>query len=193
MSKAPSKLSDNLTFITGNQNKADFLVKHLGMPVAHHKLDLDEIQSLDVHAVVEHKVWQAYKLLRRPVLVEDASLTFTAMGRLPGTFVKWFIEELGYNGLLNLAASLPEQTALGCVCYGLFDGSQIQFFDGEMHGRISWETRGSGGFGFDPIFINDGFSKTRGEMTEAEYAQTSSRTMAIKKLRSFLTSRANGL
>ena len=178
----------NLTFITGNQNKADFLAKHLGIPVDHHKLDLDEIQSLDPHEVVEHKVRQAYDLLHAPVLVEDAGLRFAAMGKLPGTFVKWFIEEIGYDGLLRLANSLPDQTAVGRVCYGLYDGKELHFFDGEMRGRIAKEARDGGmGFGFDPIFINDGFDRTRAEMTEEEYARTSYRTPAIEKLRDFLT------
>lgn len=183
----------DLTFITGNQNKADFLAKHLGVPVAHHKLDLDELQSLDPQAVVEHKVLQAYTVLHKPVLVEDAGLIFTAMGRLPGTFVKWFIEEVGYDGLLRLAHCLPDQTAVGRVCYGLYDGKDLHFFEGEMRGRIADQARGSGGFGFDPIFINDGYDKTRAEMTEEEYAVSSYRTPAIEKLRSFLTSSPNGL
>jgi non-canonical purine NTP pyrophosphatase (RdgB/HAM1 family) len=177
-----------LTFITGNQNKADFLAKHLGIPVAYHRLDLDEIQSLDPHEVVEHKVRQAYDILHKPVLVEDAGLSFVAMGKLPGTFVKWFIEEIGYEGLLRLANNLPDQTAIGRVCYGLYDGKELHFFDGEMHGRIAKEARDGGmGFGFDPIFINDDFNKTRAEMTEEEYARTSYRTPAIDKLRHFLT------
>jgi len=177
----------DLTFITGNQNKADFLAKHLGIPIAHHKLDLDEIQSLDLHTVVEHKVRQAYVQLRKPVLVEDAALVFAAMGRLPGTYIKWFIEEIGYDGLLRLANSLPHQTAIGRVCYGLYDGTDMHFFDGEMYGRIAAEAHDNGrGFGFDPIFINEGFGKTRAEMTEQEYDRTSYRTPAIAQLRSFL-------
>lgn len=177
----------DITFITGNQHKADFLAEHLGLPVAHHKLDLDEIQSLDPHEVVEHKVRQAYDILHTPVLVEDAGLIFTAMGRLPGTYVKWFIEEMGYEGLLKLANNLPEQTAIGRVCYGLYDGTQLHFFDGEMRGHIAAQARDGGqGFGFDPIFINDGFTKTRAEMTATEYARTSYRTMAIDTLRAFL-------
>ena len=178
----------DITFITGNQNKADFLAKHLGFPVAHHKLDLDELQSLDLHTVVEHKVRQAYDILQQPVLVEDASLIFTAMGRLPGTFVKWFIEEIGYDGLLKLANSLPDQTAVGHVCYGFYDGQEVHFFDGEMRGRIAEEAKDNGqGFGFDPIFINDGFDKTRAQMTDEEYAATSYRMGGIHKLRAFLT------
>lgn len=177
-----------LTFITGNQHKADFLAKHLGMPVAHHKLDLDELQSLDLHEVVEHKARQAYDLLQKPVLVEDASLSFTALGRLPGAFIKWFIEEIGYDGLLALANSLPDQTAVGHVCYGLYDGRELHFFDGEMRGHIAARASDGGrGFGFDPIFINEGYDVTRADMTEAEYDQTSYRTMALDKLRIFLT------
>lgn len=172
-----------ITFITGNQNKADFLAKHLSMSVAHRKLDLDEIQSLDPHEIVEHKVRQAYAVLKAPVLVEDAGLAFTAMGPLPGSLVKWFIEEIGCDGLARLATGLPEQTALARVCYGLYNGGEVHFFDGEMRGRIAAEPRGSGGFGFDPIFINDGFDTTRAEMTEEDYTRTSYRAVAIEKLR----------
>lgn len=177
-----------LVFITGNQNKADFLAKWLGRPVEHHKLDLDELQSLDLRTVVEHKARQAYDILKKPVLVEDASLTFEAMGRLPGTFIKWFIEELGYDGLLRLANSLPSQVAHGRVCYALCDGKEVHIFEGEMHGHIAPEARGSGGFGFDPIFINDGYTETRAEMDEATYAKTSYRTDAMAKLKRYLDS-----
>lgn len=173
-------------FITGNQNKADFLAKWLGHPVEHRKLDLDELQSLDLRAVIEHKARQAYAILKRPVLVEDAALIFPAMGRLPGTFVKWFIEEMGYDGLLRLAHSLPSQEAVGRVCYGLCDGKRVRMFDGEMRGRIAREPRGGGGFGFDPIFINKGYDITRAEMSEADYAKTSYRTAAMKKLKEYL-------
>lgn len=178
----------NLVFITGNQHKADFLAKWLGHPVQHHKLDLDELQSLDLHEVVDHKVRQAYEILKKPVLVEDASLTFTAMGRLPGTFIKWFIEELGYDGLLRLANSLPDQEAIGRVCYAYYDGKDLKIFEGEMRGRIAPEARGSGGFGFDPIFIHEGHTQTRAEMDEKLYAELSYRTDALKKLKPFVDS-----
>ena len=38
----------NITYITGNQKKTDFLAKYLGHPISHQKIDLDEIQSLDL-------------------------------------------------------------------------------------------------------------------------------------------------
>ncbi len=51
----------SITFITGNQKKADYLAKYLGFPIEHQKIDLDEIQSLDLREIVEHKVKQAYE------------------------------------------------------------------------------------------------------------------------------------
>jgi inosine triphosphate pyrophosphatase len=178
----------SFTFITGNQHKADYLAKWLEVPVEHHKLDLDEIQSLDLDVVAEHKARQAYEILQRPVLVEDASLTFTAMGRLPGTFIKWFIEELGMDGLVRLAASLPSQDAVGRVVYAFYDGVDLKLFDGEMKGRIVTEPKGDGGFGFDPVFVNDGYGQTRGEMDEDAYVATSYRTKALQKLHAYLAS-----
>lgn len=180
----------NLTFITGNPHKALFLAKWLGHPIAHHKLDLPEIQSLDLHAVVEHKVRKAYDILKKPVLVEDAALTFTAMGQLPGTFIKWFIEEMGHEGLRKLADGLEHREAIGRVSYGFYDGRELRFFDGKMRGSISRETRGNGGFGFDPIFVNEGSQLTRAELPEAEYVKTSYRTEAIQKLQKFLNTEA---
>ncbi|HEU4914607.1 MAG TPA: non-canonical purine NTP pyrophosphatase [Candidatus Saccharimonadales bacterium] len=176
----------NLVFITGNQNKADILQRGLGLPVEHHKLDLEEIQSLDLKAVAEHKARQAFDILGQPVLIEDASLTFTAMGRLPGTFVKWFIEELGIPGLAKLAASLPSQEAVARVLYAYCDGESVQFFEGTMKGKIIGAPRGDNGFGFDPIFINDDYNVTRAEMAVEDYDATSYRTLAMKPLREYL-------
>lgn len=176
----------NLVFITGNQNKANFLQQYFGRPIDHHKLDLDEIQSLDLQTVAAHKAEQAFAMLKRPVLVEDASLAFTAMGRLPGTFIKWFIEDMGIPGLGKLAMSLDSQAALATIVYAYHDGTRVHVFDGYMKGHIVAEPRGENGFGFDAIFVNEGYSQTRGEMSESDYAATSYRTMAMSKLKNYL-------
>lgn len=102
----------DLIFITGNQHKANILAKHLGVAVAHQKLDLDELQSLVLHVVAEHKARQAYDISGKPALVEDVSLTFHALGRLPGPFIKWFIEELSAQqvcDLIELGATVAPQ------------------------------------------------------------------------------------
>lgn len=176
----------DLTFITGNQHKADYLAKWLEMDVPHHKLDLDEIQSLDLQVVAEHKARQAFDVLRTPALVEDVALTFTAMGNLPGTFIKWFLEDLGIEKLAALAHSLGNQQAMASICYAHFDGKEISFFEQDIKGRIAPAPRGSKGFGWNAIFIPDGSDKTFAEMTDDEVRPFSPRFLAIEKLRAFL-------
>ncbi len=176
----------NLTFITGNDEKAKYVAAWLGADVPHHKLDLDEIQTFDLRQLVTHKAKQAYDVLKSPVLIEDAQLVFTAFGQLPGPYIKWFKEELGVDGLCKILNSYDDRSAHGRICYALYDGKTMHFFEGEMHGSIAPEPRGTGGFGYDAVFINDGQPKTRAEMTEQEYADTSYRKQALEKLKEFL-------
>ena len=180
---------NNIVFITGNQNKADYLAKYLGMPINHQKVDLDELQSLDLRAVIEHKVREAYKIVGAPVLVEDISLTFTAMGRLPGTFIKWFLEELGNEGLCRLADGLEHRGAVASIMYGLYDGETLEVFTGSHEGVIADYPRGSEGFGWNPIFIPKGATKTYAEMVDEELMPYSHRAQAVKKLLKYLQSR----
>lgn len=179
---------NDLVFITGNQNKADYMARFLGGTVKHHKLDLDELQSLDHRKVLEHKVRQAYDILKKPVLVEDVSLTLTAMGRLPGTFIKYFVGELGNEGMCRMLDSFDSREAVAVVCYALHDGKEIRYFEGEMRGSIAKKPMGTRGFGYDPIFINDGYTITRGQMTQEEYDLNSGRFKALHKLKAFLES-----
>ena len=92
-----------ITFITGNEKKAEYLARYLRMPITHKKIELDEIQSLDLTKIVEHKVREAYREIRGPVLVEDVALRFTSLGKLPGPFIKFFEQELGLERLASLA------------------------------------------------------------------------------------------
>lgn len=178
---------DSITFITGNQHKADYLARFLGGTVTHHKLDLDELQSLDHRKVLDHKVRQAYDILKQPVLVEDVAMTLSAMGRLPGTFIKYFVEELGPEGICRMLDGFETREAIAVVTYALYDGKKIRYFEGEMRGTIAKKPAGTRGFGYDPIFINDGYKKTRGEMTQEEYDLNSGRFRALHKLKEFLT------
>ena len=106
-------------FITGNQNKANYLALTLGVQVEHRKLDLDEIQSVDPQVVIEHKVRQAYDIVKCPVLVEDTSLSFNALDRLPGTFIKHFVEaKTGLENLCRMLDGLGDQPAYASVITG---------------------------------------------------------------------------
>ncbi len=175
-----------ITFITGNPSKAEQLSRHLDHPVAHRKIELTEIQSLDLEEIVRHKVVEAYKHIQSPVLVEDTSLIFNALGRLPGPLIKWFLTELDNEGLCKIINGYDDRTALAEVCFGYFDGKDIKFFEGRMKGKIAESPRGERGFGWDPIFMPDAHTKTWGEMDPEEQKETSMRRIALKKLESHL-------
>ncbi len=175
-----------LTFITGNAAKAEQLGRHLEHPVAHKKLDLPEIQSLDLHEIVEHKVKEAYKQVGGIVLVEDTSLTFSALGQLPGPLIKWFLTSLGNEGLCKILDSYDDRSAVAEVCFGLYDGTELKMFDGSAKGTVPTLPKGEKGFGWDPAFIPEGYEKTWGEMDAEEQQETSMRRVALKKLEAYL-------
>jgi non-canonical purine NTP pyrophosphatase (RdgB/HAM1 family) len=135
-----------ITFITGNQSKADYLSKYLGFEVSHQKIELDEIQSLDLQEVVEHKVRQAYKIVNGPVLVEDVSLEFKALGRLPGTFIKFYVDEIPFETICRTLDGLNREATARCI-FGYFDGQTLEFFEGSLVGSIAEHPEGDNGFG----------------------------------------------
>jgi non-canonical purine NTP pyrophosphatase (RdgB/HAM1 family) len=175
-----------LTFITGNPGKASLLRGYLDYPVIHKSIDLIEIQSLDLSTIVEYKAKEAYKQVRSPVLVEDTSLRFLALGKLPGPLIKWFLTELGTHGLCRLLDGYSDRSALAEVQFGLYDGRSFRAFSGAVEGSIALTPRGSRGFGWDAIFVPSGSSKTWAEMTDEEARGTSMRMIALKKLETYL-------
>jgi non-canonical purine NTP pyrophosphatase (RdgB/HAM1 family) len=176
----------DFVFVSGNMHKVKWLETWLGRPVEHHKIDLTEIQSLDRKEVLEHKTYEAYGQLNKPVLVEDTVLEFSALGRLPGTFIKFFLEELGSEGLCKILDGYQNRTARAFITYGLYDGEKLNFFEGAVTGSIAPNPKGGSGHGWDPIFIPEGSEKTLAEMDEEEYGKFSPRNKAVAKLKDFL-------
>ena len=175
----------DVVFITGNQAKADYLAKFLGHPVEHQKIELDEIQSLDPKEVVRHKLRKAYAKVGRPVLVEDSSIEFVAMGRLPGTFVKWFQEEMSYEAICRLIDGKDRSAIARCV-YGYFDGKEEQYFEGSMRGTVPQHPSGTSGFGWDSIFIPEGYSVTRAELSPEDDEKTYVQIKPFAQVKAFL-------
>jgi non-canonical purine NTP pyrophosphatase (RdgB/HAM1 family) len=176
-----------VTFITGNQNKADYLARYLGHPVDHIKLDLDEIQSLDLREIVQHKVKQAYRQIQRPVLVEDVALEFAALGHLPGPFIKWFLQELHFAGLCRLVDG-KDRRAVARSVYGYYDGTRLELFEGSLSGSIAQKPGLDKGYGWDAIFIPTGYTTTRSELNEADDKKTYLQIKPLEKVKQFLES-----
>jgi non-canonical purine NTP pyrophosphatase (RdgB/HAM1 family) len=179
----------DFTLITGNPHKVEYLEKWLGLPVRHQSIDLPEIQSLDATEIITAKAEAAYTLVKEPVVVEDVTLTFTAMGRLPGPFIKWFLEDIGPAGLADIARGLPHRQAIAGILYAYYDGTDMQVFEATTEGTVADAPRGVNSFGargWNPIFIPDGSTKTFAEMSDDEVRPFSQRAKAIEKLRAFL-------
>lgn len=166
------------------------LEKFLGHKVIHHDLDLPEIQSLDVKEIVYQKTLDAYKVLKKPVLVDDASLSITAIGGLPGPLVKFFLKAIGGEGICRMVDGYDDRSAVTSLLFGYYDGKDFYSFDAEVPGSISLSPRGDVSkltkMGWNPIFIPSGQNKTVAEMDENLLAKYTPRGHAAKKLALFL-------
>lgn len=174
-----------ITFITGNPKKAEYLAKYLGFPVEHEKIDLDEIQSLDLREIVEHKVRQAYAQVRQPVLVEDVSLEFSCLGRIPWPFIKFFEKELWLDGLCRLLDEKDRGATARCT-FWYYDGEVLKYFEWTISWRIALNPRGKDGFGWDQIFIPYFSDKTAAELSPEEYERFYTEEKPFWKIREYL-------
>lgn len=172
-----------MRFITSNQNKLRELRAHLP-DLEQLDLDLPEIQSLDPHDIIRAKLEAAREHTSEDLIVEDTSLTIDCLGRLPGPFIKYFVEELGPDGIARLVSGYGDTRATARTIIGYASGEKMEFFEGSVRGRIV-APRGENRFGWDPIFEPEGYDRTYAELGEEKHAM-SHRTKAVEKLVSFL-------
>lgn len=180
----------NIVFVTGNQKKADNMARFLGLPIDHRKINLDEIQSLHLEEIIEHKVRQAYEIARVPVIVDDVGLAFTVLGGLPGPFIKFFVEQPdGNEKLCRMLDGFNDRSAVGMATVGYYDGANLKVFSGRIYGTIADHPRGDGGYGWDDIFCPDGYDgKTRSELNPEEYEAVYRAIRPLDELKSYLQS-----
>lgn len=178
----------DVVFVTGNAEKAHHFSRHIGREVEHHAADTDEIQTLDPKVLTAHKAKQAYDQLGRPVLVEDVTLGFSAFNGLPGPFVKFFVDaDGGVTTMCRMLDGFDDRSAQASCTYVYFDGNDTRYFTGSLSGVIARQAKGSGGYGFDRIFIPDGFNgMTAAELDEAAYDRYYSTIKPFDQLKEFL-------
>lgn len=176
----------NLSFVSSNEGKIKEAQKILGFPIDIVKLELDEIQSLNLNNIVIKKAEEAYKKLNKPLLVDDVGLYLNGWSGFPGPFIKFLISKSGNDLLLQMLSSFTDKSAVLKSAIGYHNGKEIMVFIGEVEGDIV-ESRGKGGWGFDSIFVPKGYDKTFAQMTEKEKNKISHRFQALVKLKEYLT------
>ena len=181
-----------ITFVTGNKKKLEEVVAILGgdslpFSIISAKIDLPEMQGADPVEVSLEKCRLAAEQVQGPVLVEDTSLCYNALQGLPGIYIKWFLDKLGHEGLNNLLAAYPDKSAYAqCIfCLSLGPGSTPVAFVGQTPGRIV-PARGPLDFGWDPIFLPDGFEQTYAELSNDAKNSISHRFRSLQKVQEFL-------
>ena len=133
------------------------------------------------------------------VIADDSGLEVEALGGAPGIHSARYagmnatdqektdklLEELTRVGATKNARRARFRCVLALACKGNVLGA----FEGIIKGQIADRPRGSHGFGYDPIFMPDGFQQTFGELAPAEKNQLSHRARALERLRTFLIPR----
>jgi inosine triphosphate pyrophosphatase len=166
--------STPITFVTGNAGKLAELkaILHdlLGtqLPLDAKRIDLPELQG-DPELIVREKCRQAAGIVQGPVLVEDTQLCFHAFGGLPGPYIKYFLQNLGPDGVEKMLLAWDDKRATAQCLFALALDSKTEpeVFCGQTQGHIV-PPRGKHNFGWDPIFQPEGSEKTYAEMSEAE-------------------------
>lgn len=184
------KLSD-LVVVTTNKNKLAEINQILGTNHKVSKIDIPEIQTLDLDELITFKAREAYKRIKKPVLVEDVSLAIKALGGLPGTFVKFFLDALGTEGTVTLVRSRNTSTT-ATAAVAIYDGRTLKIFKGQVKGTLSKTNRGEYGFGFDKVFIPNGYNRTFAEMAPELKNKISHRAKALTKLKKYLINPKSG-
>ena len=177
-----------ISFVTGNKQKFEEAKRLVSIKLNQISLDISEIQDVQQEKIIKHKLKTAYTIIKNPVIVEDTAVHFNALNGLPGALIKWFLDFLGCEGCYKLIENHTDKSAITrCTVGYTSNGKDIYLFTGEIKGIIV-PPKGSNRFGWDRIFIPNGYSKRYSEMTIKEKNKISHRAEAFKKLDNFLKS-----
>ena len=185
-----------LIFATHNNNKvkevAQILPSYLSMKSLTDIGFFDEIEetgkTFEENALLKAKT--IFEKTGKHIFADDSGLVIEALNGAPGVY------SARYAGTGkdedNIAKALKEldgktnRKAYFISIFCLILNGKEYFFEGRIDGTISTEILGENGFGYDPIFIPDGFSKSFAQMSAEEKNAISHRAKAVEKLNNFL-------
>jgi XTP/dITP diphosphohydrolase len=191
-------LSDNLVFATNNAHKLDEVRSILGSRFIVKSLkeigceaDIPETaDTLEGNALMKARF--LYEKYGVDCFADDTGLEVTALGGAPGVHTARYAgnhdSEANMKKLLNELEKKSDRSAQFRTVIALIIEGKEFLFEGIVKGTIAKEKAGDGGFGYDPIFIPDGFTQTFSQMGNDSKNHISHRALAVEKLYNYLNS-----
>jgi XTP/dITP diphosphohydrolase len=149
----------------------------------------EPFESFQENAYIKAKT--VYDFCGLPVLSDDSGICVDALDGAPGVYSARYAGEDASDAannekLLRSLAGEENRRAhyFAVLCLMLPDGAH--YFEGRCDGHIGCESRGSGGFGYDPLFIPDGYAETFAMLSPEEKSRISHRARALEQLSTFL-------
>ena len=146
--------------------------------------------SLEENAAI--KALAGFNFTGLPTLSDDSGLFVESLGGEPGVKSAYYggKPSNSLNNIDKLLFELKEKSnrkAYFQTIIAWYDGKELLYFKGEIKGRIIQEVKGKTGFGYDPVFIPDGYETTFAEMSESEKNAISHRANALKEFSNYFT------
>ncbi len=157
-----------------------------------HKTELIETGT-DLKANALQKLRQISVPYDEDVIADDTGLEVESLNGSPGVYsARYAGENASYednvNKLLEEMKDKTNRNAQFRTIIALSDGNKEITFEGIIKGQIAETPRGTNGFGYDSVFIPEGYNKTFAEMTDKEKNSISHRARALEKLKEYLVS-----
>lgn len=185
-----------ITFVTGNEQKFKRVkqwVEELDPSIRIEQADLEipEYQSLDLHEVAHGKALAAWRIVQKPVIIDDGGLFLERFNNFPGTLSKFVYQGIGLDGLWLLAQKDPRASFRMCLAY-MENADECHFFDGITPGRVIEPRHPVKNkiMPYTEIFIPEGYEQTYAELGyEGEARKIYHRYRSVEKLVAWLQGR----
>jgi XTP/dITP diphosphohydrolase len=144
----------------------------------------------------QKKAGEIFEQIRIPVIADDSGLMVEHLNGEPGVYsARYAGEQCSYSDnnkkLLKELQNFEKPNKAKFVCWAVYyDGKDFVNAYGEVKGEIIDKLTGAGGFGYDPLFLPDGFTKTMAELTAEEKNKISHRGKAFRELKEKLIQKA---
>ena len=174
--------SYELFFVSSNTHKfeeAQRILSNLGLEINLFKTTLEEIQSNSIGEIAKRKALDAFSKLEKPVIIEDDGLFIDSLGGFPGPYSSYVYDTIGNKGLIKLLENTKIRDAKFVAIIAYCNGvDHVKLFESIIPGKISTIIE-DGGWGYDPIFIPDGETRTYANVSDKD--KFSHRSASLKK------------